>query len=256
VSERRETRVLVALDCAHPSTEALEQLVRLLGAEHLELTGLYIEDEDLLRAAGIPGLREISLSGHVSELTADRLRGDMDRDLARIRGAFEQLAERLRLRHHFSVARGRLADALSAAASESDFVVVSRTVRVSGLRTRAGPYFDLLLKQPKGILFVNEPWASGSSVIVLGTEPAALAAAAGIAEAEHVRLVVALLQHIPQPESLPHGAQVVRIADRGVNAIAELCLRRDARLLVLPADAGLDTGAVLDRVSCSVLKLA
>jgi hypothetical protein len=259
-SERTATRVLVALDCAYPSSEALQELVGLLGTEQVELTGLYIEDEDLFRAASFPGLREISLTGQMLELNADRLRGDIDRDLARIRRAFEELADRLRLRHRFAVARGRLADALSEAASESDFVVVSRTVRVSGLRTRPAPCFDPLLKQAKGVLFVNEPWASGSSVIVLGAEPAALAAAAHIAEAEHIRLVVALPQHVPQPASLPQGAHLVRITDRGVTAVAELCLRREARLLVLPADAGLETGALLalllDRVSCSVLKLA
>ena len=91
-----------------------------------------------------------------------------------MRKAFEALAHELSLRCRVEVARGRLSEALCTAASESDFVLVSRTVRTSGLRPRTAPQFGPLLHQTRRVLFVNEPWASGSTVVVLGDDREAI----------------------------------------------------------------------------------
>jgi len=254
-----DVRVLVAFDCAHPSAEVLQQLPRLLGSEQLELTGLYLEDEDLLQAARLPGLREILLSGQELELNLERLQQDMADDLARIRSAFEAIARQLRLRCRFEIARGRVGDTLSAAATQSDFVLISRTLRTSGLRPRFGGAFGPVLRDHKRVLFVNEPWASGRSVIVLGQDPEALAAAQRLAHAEGLALIIALPVAGPLPYNLPSGSQVVRLADWTEDTIANLCVARDARLLVVPGAAGLDTSdllaQLLDRLPCSLLKL-
>jgi hypothetical protein len=238
----------------------LRQLPRLLGAEALDITGLYIEDEDLMRAARLPGLREISLSGQVAELNLERLQRDIAADLALVRESFEALARELSLRCRLEVARGRLAEALSAAAAESDFVVVSRTLRSSGLRARAGVQFRPLLHETRSILFVNEPWASGTSVIVLGDDPEAIATGERVAKAAGLRLVAALPRGAPVPDHLPDACDIVRLSEWSEDMIAELCLRRDARLLIVTRDATLDTAtllaSLLDRLPCSLLKLA
>jgi hypothetical protein len=259
MNERIHTRVLVALDCDRPSSDALQRLPQLLGSESLELTGLYVEDEDLMRAARLPGLREISLAGHETELTLDRLEQELTRDLARIRSAFEDAAKQLQLRARFEVARGRIAEALCAAASQSDFVLVSRALRTSGLRPRAAPQFGQLASQARRILFVNEPWASGTSIVVLGADPEALAAGLRLAEAESLDLVVAVPHAAAAPRTLPPKTTLVRVPYWSEDAIANLCMRHDARLLIVPPDTGLETGALLtgllDRLPCSLLKL-
>ena len=258
--EPSRTRVLVALDNGHPSSEALQQLAQLLDAESLELIGLYVEDENLRRAARLPGLREISLSGQELELSLERIEADVARDLVRIRSGFEHTARALRLRCRFEVARGYIAEALCAAATKSDFVLVSRTLRASGLRGRSAPHFGPLVSQARRILFVNEPWASGKSVIVLGNDPVAIATGRRLAEAESLELVVALPHFSGAPRELPPQATIARLPDWSEDAIANLCLRHDARLLIVAEGADLDTAALLtgllDRLPCSLLKLA
>src|SRR5690606_2411928 len=58
--ERRIRRVLLALDDARPDVNVLRALQSLLDLDALEMTGLFLEDEELLRAALLPCFREIS----------------------------------------------------------------------------------------------------------------------------------------------------------------------------------------------------
>ncbi len=259
MSETIYTRVLIAFDCAHPSHEVLLQLPHLIGSENLELTGLYVEDEDLMRAASLPGLREISLSGQELDLTLERLQEEMAADLSGIREAFESIARTMRLRYHFEVARGRITEALCDAAQHSDFVLVTRTLRHSGLRPRMGQQFGPLLAQTKRILFVNEPWASGTAIVVVGDDAATIDAGARLAAAEALKLVIALPAGAEIPPAAPAASIIVRLTRWNEDTIADLCLARDARLLILPGDESLDAGALLaglmDRLPCSLLKL-
>ena len=236
MSERDVTRVLIAFDCAQPGSEVLRRLPQLLGSEQLALTGLYVEDEDLLRAARLPGLREISPTGQLLELSLERIERELEADHARIRARFEEVARDLRFHHSFEVTRGRLTDAICAAAERSDFVLVSRTLRASGLQPRPAPQFGPLLAQAKSVLFVNEPWSSGHAVVVLGAVAA------------------------EPPATLPREAVVERLPEWSEDAIARLCSHHDARLLVVAPGEPLDTAALLaglmDRLPCSLLKLA
>ena len=67
-------RVLLTLDCGSVDEDALRAL-KLLGdnAEEPEVTGLYVEDEDLLNAAQLPGLTEVSPHGELMPLSLDSL---------------------------------------------------------------------------------------------------------------------------------------------------------------------------------------
>lgn len=260
----RLLRVLVTFDCARPSEDALLQLTALLEFDRLEVTGLYVEDEDLLRAASLPGLREISLTGVESRLDAEHVHGELARDAAAARAAFATLTHRLighhqRLTQRFDVIRGRVADALALAAADADLVLVTRTLRRSGLRPRQARAFAALARRPATVLFVNEPWASGTSVVVIATTDDGVRQGARLAAAEGLRLVAAAPADAALPE-LPPGAALRRLPGLTEKDIADLCLAEDARLLVLPADHRLDVAELLvtlaDRLPCSVLKLA
>ncbi len=263
MSRESRIRILVALDGTQPSEAPLRQLAGLLVTEALEVTGLYVEDEDLLRAANLPGLREITFSGEQAVLDAERLARDIAGEAALARAAFELLASRLtsvdaRLQYRFLVARGRHAEELLRAAEASDFVLVSRALRAAGLRPRFGSCFADLLRQPKDVLVVNEPWDSGSSVVVLRGSEEAMRYGQRMAEFEDLRLVVAIPPGEAAPD-LPEGAVRRPLPDWQEETIADLCLREDARLLVVPAATDLNWAELLvslmDKLPCSLLKV-
>lgn len=256
-------RVLVALDGARPDESAMRTLTAMVSHQAVELTALYVEDEDVLRAAALPGALEVSLSGAQSTLDPRRLAEDMARDASAVRQAFEIMARHIaerhdRLRHRFVVARGRLTDEISRAAAQADVVMVARAVRLTGLRPRLAPAFIDLVHQPRHVLFVNEPWLTGSSIVTLGGSQAALDYAARLAEVENLRLVIAAPPG--QQAEPPPGVPVRQLASSEAQAVAELCLKEDARLLVVPALPGVEVHALLvslmDRLPCSLMKLA
>ena len=267
MAARTVLRVLLAMDGARPNDDVLRAVWSLLEPEQLELTGLYVEDEDLLRAAGLPCLREISRSGTESALDSTRLALDMATEVATARRAFDALAQRLiqehgRFGHHFTVARGRINEVFDRAAADSDFVMVTRAHGGAGPRRRLGRSIVRLAQQPKHVLFVNEPWASGSSVAVLHDNGPGLRSAARLAAAQELRLVIVMpvAATPPTATNLPANTTVRQLVRWEEEAIAELCLREDARLLVLPPFPDIDWAELLvslvDRLPCSLLKLA
>lgn len=264
-----DIRMLIVLDCAAVDHAVMLTLTRLLQPQLLDLTGLYVEDEDLLRAAALPGLREISLSGRQTRLEVDRVTREIAGEAAAARHTFDELTRQLareheHIKHHFMVTRGQTVAELNRVTADFDFVLVARGLRASRLRARHGQSFARVLEQPKSMLFVNEPWASGSSVVVLDGNAETLRAAARLAELEDLRLVVAN----PPPgnhrsatsAAIPAGAVERTLTDWDEESIADLCLAEDARLLIVPATghlhwAGL-IASLMDRLPCSMLKLA
>jgi hypothetical protein len=271
VSRDGNLRVLVTFDCTHPNERALRQLMKLLGATQFEVTGLYVEDEDLLRAASLPGLREISLSGQLSELDATRLARDIEQEAAAAARAFDLLAQNLAAEHEqfvhrFLITRGRIAEEVGRAAVDSDFVMVTRALRATGLRPRLGRSYHDLVQRSKQVLFVNEPWASGTSLVVLHGSTATLDHARRLAAAEGLRLVIAVPDDamVANAEALAANPQsrtsIRRLADWREATIADLCLTEDARLLMIDARDDLDWSELLvslvDKLPCSLLKLS
>ena len=257
------TRVLISFDCGHPSEELLQLLPRLLGTRPLELTGLYVEDEDLLQAAALPCLREVSLNGQVAAMDVNRLQQEQAAEASAIRRTFEAVAARMQMQHRFLVTRGRASEELTRIADDSDFVLITRALRTSGLRPRSGVHYDGLLRRSRNILFVNEPWKSGSSVVVLGGTGDSLEVARRFSEAESLTVVLAAKASEPQsPEADPkllQGERRVTLAEWTEQAIADLCLAEDARLLIVPETHPVDWAELLptlvDRLPCSVLQL-
>ena len=262
MSDEKPTRVLMALDCGVTDADAFRAVSLLTGEPELEVTGVYIEDEDLINAARLPGIAEISTAGTVSALDPDSVQSELLQQAQHARQTFETSARRMNFNYSFRVSRGRNVDILLEAASTSDIVVVNRPLRAAGLRTRRGSHFAPLLEHHGNLLFVNEPWASGRSVIALCESPGvsserALAAAKRIAAAEDLEFLVA----VPPQQRDEQGVDADRtliLTDWRESAIVDLCESEDARLLVLSA-THLNWQALLmgliDRVSCSLLRL-
>jgi len=271
-------RVLVSLDYARPDEAVLRALADLLGSRPIELTALHVVDEDLERAAALPGLLEISLSGQSGALDPGRLSRELAAEADAARLAFELIARRLaaehgRWSHRFEIAAGQTGVELDRAAGDCDFILVTRALRRGGLRTRLARGYLALLRRPQPVLFVNEPWASGSSVVVLadkrdatapeavaspgesGAKESAVSQAERLARQQGLRLVVAVAPGMAAPQD----AIVRMLRDSDETSIADLCLAEDARLLVIPTGTDLDLTELLlslmDKLPCSLLKL-
>ncbi len=255
------TRILCLLDYGTVDTDALRLIGPATGESDHELVGLYVEDEDLHRAARLPGLTEVRVRNPgMSALEQAGLVEALKSQAQHVRDAFERSARRFNLACSFRVVRGRTVEVLVEAAGSSDLVMITRPLRSAGLRTRDARQFAPVLQGHSNILLVNEPWSSGQSIVLLhnGEDPtaaSALATARRLATTEALPLIIAS----PYTLSLQQSERHVHLQSWSEEAIVQLCEREDARLLVLSEVPGVDwrglVPALAQRLSCSLLKV-
>ncbi|MBV1905250.1 MAG: hypothetical protein KUG75_04175 [Pseudomonadales bacterium] len=258
------TRILFTLECDSIDQDAMRALAVFSNGNTLELTGLYVEDQDLVNAGQLPGLVEISLSsGEISKLSPLRVNRQISSQQKKIKTQFEASARNLNYNAMFKVVKGRVFEMLTEAAIDSDIVVVSRSLRHTGMRAHHGSRFEPLVSQHTNFLFINEPWRTGECIIAL-YDPAAsnhsvtLDVARKFAEREQIELILA----VPQKE-ISNLAETtersIALQDWSEDSIVQLCQFKNARLLILPESKNLDWRKLLlgliDRLQCSLLRL-
>ena len=78
MSTTKPSTVLVVLDCGAREADVLRTLPSLAGVSAPEVLGLFIEDEDLLGAARLPGTVEISVTDlRTAQLDPERIAQDL-----------------------------------------------------------------------------------------------------------------------------------------------------------------------------------
>ena len=106
-------RVLVALDSSAASGGALEVAAAIAAANACELHGLFVEDQDLLRLAGLPFAREIQLARAMSRtLAPEQLLQDLRAQAGLARAALARQAALHSISWSFQVAQGRSEEAI------------------------------------------------------------------------------------------------------------------------------------------------
>lgn len=165
-------RIVVALDASRSSMAALEAAADLAAAVNAELAGLFVEDENLVRLAGLPLAREFDhLSDQPRSLEADALRRHMARQASRVKRALSQQAETRSVAWSFRTVRGHVTREVRAAASSADLLVLGARGRSPG--SMIGSTARELLNEMPTLLLVAPPTgARRGSVDVLfdGTE--------------------------------------------------------------------------------------
>ena len=151
-------RILVALDGSPHSLAALKAAAEMAARLHAELTGIFVEDINLLRLAGFPFACEV---GSSSATRHELDRGAMERKLKasaeRARHAMTETAGRLRIHWSFRVARGSVPAVLLASSSSADLVVLGRASRALCSQFRLGSTArHVMAKTPCGILVLQE----------------------------------------------------------------------------------------------------
>jgi len=123
-------RILVALDASSLSASAIETAVQLAAHLRATLVGLFVEDIDLIRVAGLPFAREVGSFSR--SLRAIEL-GEVERQL-RVQAKLmrEKLLAAARGVHvpwDFRVVRGTVGSEILSAATEADLVILGKTGR-------------------------------------------------------------------------------------------------------------------------------
>jgi len=118
--EGRTARVVLAARAASDAQRLLEEAAELARTLHTELTGLFVEEADLLSGVGLPVTREVGLvSGAVRDIDAVATARELRRQADDVRVRLQRLATALGLPWSFRVERGDVLEvAVSAAASD------------------------------------------------------------------------------------------------------------------------------------------
>jgi nucleotide-binding universal stress UspA family protein len=129
-------RILVALDSSRHSLAALKAAAELATRLKAELIGLFVEDINLLRLAGLPFAREIRYpSAVIQEMESSRLERELKVQAAQARQALMTAAEQAQVAWSFRVVRGQVTAEVLAAALEADLLSLGIA---SGPATRRG----------------------------------------------------------------------------------------------------------------------
>ena len=118
-------RVVIALDACSFNERAIEIAAQFAADGQLELVGIFIEDEDLLRLSGLPFAREFSATSRTSRaINPPDIEEDYARAAAQARRTLARLAEGLGLTWHFDIVRKDMEQALADLVGPSDVLVV------------------------------------------------------------------------------------------------------------------------------------
>ena len=252
--------ILVALDPAAPSADAFAAIDTMLRERiDAEIHGLFVEDDNLVRYSTLPIAQQfVFASGTVEQISVAQVERQLRARADRVRATFEIGARTLHVAHRFTVARGNVLEQLRQSASGADLLVVSRCWRAPGHRTWFGTSITSLIDDPPAsLMFVQEPWATGSSVLVLSIDDAH--PEAGVTQ---LGAMFARVQGLPMHELdfVSGTASAGVFAGEPVLSVDNLlraCHRLDVRLLVLPdtptVRSQLDLRALIDQVPASVL---
>jgi nucleotide-binding universal stress UspA family protein len=132
-------RILVALDSSPHSLAALDAAADLAETMEAELSGLFVEDVELLRLADAPYARQV-LYSTAADAPLDR--ASMERNLRaqseQARAALAAAAKRVHVRWSFRTVRGHVTPEVLAAAGGCDLLALGKLGWSLGARLRIG----------------------------------------------------------------------------------------------------------------------
>lgn len=144
---------MVAVDASAASRLALELAADLAAALGTRLTGLYVEEQGLLHAAGLPFVRSVGAqSGRATPFTPDELERQWRALAVRARDMLMRIADARQLDWSFEVTRGPAGEVLRAAARGARLMGLGIGERPSAVMAQAAlrlPGTPLLLAPPR-----------------------------------------------------------------------------------------------------------
>lgn len=151
-------RILVALDASRPSLAALEAAAELAACLKAELAGLFVEDINLLRLAGLPFAREIRYpSAVIQEMESPRLERELKVQAAQVRQTLMAAAEQAQVTWSFRVVRGQVTAEVLAAALEADLLSLGIASWPATRRGQLGSTARIVaVEAPRAVLLLQQ----------------------------------------------------------------------------------------------------
>jgi hypothetical protein len=150
-------RIVMALDTASSVLPAIEAAAGLALGLHAELAGLFIEDERLLRFAGLPFAREFGFaSARARPLAPTSVEHALRAQAEQLRRTLAATAKQLSLSWTLEVVRGEMLRSVLAHASAADLLVLGRSEYAwPGAYRRSDPAqrFPALAAHPIAVVF-------------------------------------------------------------------------------------------------------
>ncbi len=188
-------RVVLSLYQAEPEGARLRLAAELAEFLRLDLSGIYIEDPNLMKLAGLPGVREFQLlSRQWQAIGGERLSRERALRLEAARRMFAQLAEAAGGRSSFEVMQAATAEAVASMWSPADIVVVTepRSAAERLAQPLAGLTEAALRSRAAVLILPSEVARRRGPVIVMsaGAGDPSVGVAVRIAAAARERLIV------------------------------------------------------------------
>jgi len=232
-------RILLPVDLSRDSLAAVGVAFNLAAALGGEISGLFIEDAELLRAASLPFLREIGSSSGISR---EIDHADIERRLRAVahqaRAKLSQTGKDLQVRSCFRVARGDVSSEILTACGEADLVVLGKSGWSADTCHRPGRTCLSVLANSRVPVLIVERGASLSPPIVAVHDDTdagrrALEFARNLSHSLKWQLVVFAAREISSGNEIIHRVR-----------------RHKLQLIVMPASVSLTRHA--DQLQCPV----
>lgn len=160
-------RVIVLLDASSENCTAIDTAARLSARAKASLHGVFVEDQDLLRWAGLPFARQIAVGAGAEPFTTEQIELHLQVEAGRAQRDINAAAKRHGLDHSFEIVRGNLETALSAA-TERDLVVAGGLTRpIAGHFRVACRWWSSIASAPAPFLLARDAWDSAGAVVML-----------------------------------------------------------------------------------------
>jgi nucleotide-binding universal stress UspA family protein len=264
---------LIAVDASPHSLAALRAAADLAGRVNAELTGLFVEDINLLRLAELNFVREVShYSATVSQYNREGIEQELRAQARYLRRQLYLIGQRMKVRVTFQVVRGVIHSEVLRASDEVDLVVLGKSGWSN--RRRLGSTARVIVNQaPRHALILQhgthlrEPFG----LLYDGSEQAkrALALLTLIVESEETEL------HVILPYSTTKEAQLLQeevstwlgehhlearyrwLAYPNLTRLVSLIREMQLGTLIIPVDIaalqGEDLGLLLDEINVPAL---
>lgn len=200
--------IAVAIDCSPHSRASLDAAAEMAARLKAELIGIFVEDINLLRMAGLPFAEEVRLySTSTGKLDMEELERMLRLQARQAREMLQHTAEARTIRHSFRVLRGMVSEQLMSAAPEADILVLGRSGRSPSCRKGLGSTARTALSEGRMHVLLMRPGVTAAEgpLLVLCDRSAAseraIRAAIGIAGPNST---LHLLVTDPDPETLEH----------------------------------------------------
>jgi hypothetical protein len=242
-------RVVVPLDAVSENRAAIDAGARLARHWRARLHGVFIEDEDLLRLAGLPFARQVSVGAGAERLTAEHAERQLRAFAEAARRDLAAAAGRHHVRFSFESRRGAPAETM--VLSESDFVVACSVTRPIDRHFRIAARSQAIAPAAGSLLLQRSHGTAGAVVAVLRDRrprtARLLAAAAQFAAAAATRLTVVYAADLARDRGFeqwldevaaPHRVPIrIELAPDDAAGLNQRLVELDCGLLALAGDA-------------------